>query len=234
MAARSDLEFLRRYQREFAESIDDVALDAPVRGCGDWTARELVEHLTGVYAWATRRAGGPRPLLPSGEDLAARYRAAATILEQTLVALDPDEPCWTLLDDEVSLEVPRVGTRRFWHRRQKLETLVHLWDLRTAGGLETTTTESEWLDCLDEVVTVMQPRQRRLGRTADPTVRLVFEPERGAVREFAGAADGAPRVIVRGSAQQLALLVWGRTELDDLAVDGEPEDVATALAGAVP
>ncbi len=234
MAGTSDLDFLRSYQAAFADSIAAVAPDAPVTSCGDWTVRDLVEHLSDVHTWAARRAGGPRSLLPPSDDLAARYRAAATIVHQTLARLDPDQTCWTLLDDEVSAEVPRVGTRRFWHRRQKLETLVHLWDLRTAGGLDTEASDAEWLDCLDEVLQVMHPRQRRLGRVGPPPVRLQLRPDGAAVRELAGAAQDAPLVIVGGSAKQLALLVWGRADAAGLDREGSVEQVAAALDNVVP
>lgn len=234
MAGTSDLDLLRSYQAAFADSITEVAPDAPVASCGDWTVRDLVGHLSDVHTWAARRAGGPRSLLPPSDDLVGRYRAAATIVQETLASLDPDEHCWTLLDDEVPAEVPRVGTRRFWHRRQKLETLVHLWDLRTAGGLDTDASDAEWLDCVDEVLEVMQPRQLRLGRIAPPPVRLRLEPTGADAREGLAAVKDAPLVTVRGSAKQLALLVWGRADAADLDREGSIEQIAAALRNAVP
>ena len=62
---------------------------------------------------------------------------------------------WTLVEN---------GPASFWHRRQTHETLVHLWDLRTAGGLDLSVDPRLWADTVDEVVTVMQPRQERMGR----------------------------------------------------------------------
>ena len=51
----------------------------------------------------------------------------------------------------------------FWHRRQLHETLIHLWDLRTAGGLDLVVEPMLWADTVDEALTVMHPRQVRLG-----------------------------------------------------------------------
>jgi uncharacterized protein (TIGR03083 family) len=228
------LDRLRSYQRSFEASIAEVDPAAPVTSCGDWTVRDLVEHLAGVYTWAAHRAGGPKVRLEPGKDLAAHYAAAAAIVADTFAALDPDDPCWTLLDDEVPAERPRIGVRSFWHRRQALETLVHLWDLRTAGGLVLTVSDAEWRDCVDEVVTVMQPRQLRLGRIAAPSVRVVLEPSSGGQWVLSGAPEDAELVTVRGSAEQLALLLWGRAGLGRLEVDGDSAALVNALAGAVP
>jgi uncharacterized protein (TIGR03083 family) len=172
--------------------------------------------------------------LAPGEDLAADYAAAAAVIEQTLTELDPDEPCWTLLDDEVPEDRPRLGTRRFWHRRQAMETLVHLWDLRTAGGLGLEIAADDWLDCAEEVVSVLQPRQLRLGRISAAQTRVVLAPVGGPLLELAGAPEGAAVATVRGSAKQIALLLWGRTDAEDLEVTGDRTALAAALVGIVP
>ena len=62
-------------------------------------------------------------------------RPHAAALVSTLAGLEPEQRAWTLLDDGVA-QGDRTGTVAFWDRRQKLETLIHLWDLRTAGGLQ--------------------------------------------------------------------------------------------------
>jgi uncharacterized protein (TIGR03083 family) len=234
MSASNHLDRLRTYQHSFAASIAEVEPGAPVLSCGDWTVRDLVEHLARIYTWAAHRAGGEKVRLDPGADLAAHYRAAAELITGTFTELDPDEPCWTLLDDGVPQDRARIGTRRFWHRRQALETLVHLWDLRTAGGLSLVVPAEEWLDCADEVVTVMQPRQLRLGRISPPQVQVVLEPAEGRPLVIAGAPEGAPEVVVRGSAEQLALLLWGRQSADLLEVDGDRATLAQALVGVVP
>ncbi|MBA3020714.1 MAG: maleylpyruvate isomerase family mycothiol-dependent enzyme [Propionicimonas sp.] len=234
MSDTSALAKLRNYQRLFEASIAEADPAAPVLSCGDWTVRDLVEHLAGVYTWAAHRAGGPKVRLVPGDDLAAHYAAAAAAIEQTFTELDPDEPCWTLLDDEAPEGRPRLGTRRFWHRRQAMETLVHLWDLRTAAGLGLEISAEDWLDCAEEVVSVMQPRQLRLGRISAPQTQVVLEPVDGSQLVLAGAPADAAVVTVRGSSEQIALLLWGRTDADDLEVTGDRTALAAALVGVVP
>jgi uncharacterized protein (TIGR03083 family) len=234
MSGITYLERLRSYQRCFEASIAQADPGAPVLSCGDWVVSDLIKHLADIYTWAAHRAGGPRVCLEFGGDLAAHYAAAAAVIADAFDELDPGEPCWTLLDDDVPADTPRIGTREFWHRRQALETLVHLWDLRTAAGLGLEVSEAEWLDCADEVITVMQPRQLRLGRISPPPVRVVLEPNGGPVFVVSGAAEGAAEVTVRGSAEQVALLLWGRAQPEELDVDGDRAGLTAALMGIVP
>jgi uncharacterized protein (TIGR03083 family) len=232
--ASAHLERLRDFQRRFAETLGDVSPDLPIPTCGEWTARDLALHLADIYTWAAHRAGGAKVRLEPGHDLVAHYRTAAALLVTTLSELDPDEACWTLIDDDRAADEPRIGTRAFWHRRQALETMVHLWDLRTAAGLSTVFSPDEWWDCADEVVMVMQPRQIRLGRIPAPSTRVVLVPSDAPELLLDGAAPSAPTVRVSGTAEELALLVWGRRGADALGVEGDPDALATALKGAVP
>jgi uncharacterized protein (TIGR03083 family) len=234
MSHIGDLDRLRSYQSAFAASIDDVPPDAPVAHCGDWTVSDLVEHLAEVHLWAARRAGAPRHRPAPAPDLRTGYLRAAAALSDALERLDPDQACWTLLDDDVPADVPRVGTVRFWHRRQANETLVHLWDLRTAGDAGLDLPDEEWLDCLDEAVTVMHPRQVRLGRIDSPGVLVAFAVAGGPVLELDGAPEGADRVVVHGTARELALVAWGRWDPASLEVDGNREALAGGLVGIVP
>ena len=208
-------------QARFLESIGRADPDAPVPSCGQWRVRDLVVHLASVHHWAAAQARrrDPTPLTPNPSDLASFYDAQAGELRATLAELDPGSLAWTLDDDGVPPQQQR-GTVAFWHRRQVHETLVHLWDLETA--LEQNGPEVEaswWVDCLDEVVTVMAPRQVRLRRTDPPSARLVFVPdETGAPVSLTSVASDAVDVRVSGPARTLALLAWGRVGLDDPAV----------------
>lgn len=220
MAAQlGHLDALHGYQDAFLEAIGLVDPAAPVRWCGDWTVADLVVHLARVHHWAAAKVrNAPEQALGNGpSDLAALYAGCAAELREALAGVDPDARAWTLLDDGVPPE-EQVGTVRFWHRRQALETLIHTWDLRTAGGLEFDPGPEAWLDCLDEVVTVMHPRQVRLERVPPPATRVRFEPDEGASFWLTGAPVGAPAVIVGGPAKSVALLAWGRARPDDPAL----------------
>jgi uncharacterized Actinobacterial protein TIGR03083 len=223
---------LARHQDQFLATIEVADRRAPVASCGRWLVEDLVAHLAEVHLWAAARAqdlepGGPPAV---GDDLAAHYRRAAVELREVLGRLDPDQPTWTLLDDGPQAG-SRRGTVRFWHRRQALETLVHLWDLRTAVGLDFEPGREAWLDCLDEVLTVMHPRQVRLGRVPAAGSSIEFIPDGAAAMPLA-ATSVRPGAVVRGTPRALALLVWGRTSLDDpdLRVEGDRDGLAAILA----
>ncbi|QXT63547.1 maleylpyruvate isomerase family mycothiol-dependent enzyme [Tessaracoccus palaemonis] len=211
---RPDLDALTLLQEQFRDSIDEVSPDAPMPWGGRWKARNLVNHLARVHHWAAAQASRSREL-PLGRDALTTSDAYAThagALAATLAGLDPRQPAWTLLDDGAA-PGDRTGTVGFWDRRQKLETLIHLWDLRTAGGLAMEADDSLWRDCVAEVVEVMHPRQLRLARVSAPVARLVLVAADDAW-EVSGAPHGAPSVEIFGAPRDLALLCWGRLPLD--------------------
>lgn len=241
---------LSTLQQQFLETTRRADPSTPIPWLGRWKVEQLVVHLARIHHWAAGQARRKQetPLGRGPFDLPALYEDCAAELRQTLAELDPDARAWTLLDDGRPTDdaVPAtrterpVGTVRFWHRRQTHETLVHLWDLRAAIGEDVDVDDALWLDCLDELVTVMHPRQLRLSRVPAPTVRLRFAPteqgmsEQGAdaVVTLEGAPDDAPVVTVAGPAKSLALLAWGRgvPEDDRLAAPGVTVDGDRALA----
>jgi len=213
------LDALREYQDAFLMTIPDADPATPVPWCGDWTVEDLIVHLARVHHWAAAQARMVQqvPLGDGPFELAPLYARCAAELRATLAELDPDARARTLLDDGLPPAL-QVGTVRFWHRRQALETLVHAWDLRVACGLDFDPGPAAWLDCLDEVVTIMHPRQIRLGRIAAPAARVRFDVEEGSSVWLHGAPADAPEITISGPARSLALLAWGRTTPDDPAL----------------
>lgn len=218
-SAAGDLDVLADLQADVLATLADVDPEAPVPWCGRWRVRHLVVHLARVHHWAAAQAARTRevPLGRGPFDLPELYASCAAELRETLDALDPGARAATLLDDGVP-RADRRGTVAFWHRRQKLETLVHLWDLRTAGGLPSDVGHlgdaEQWWDAVREVAEVMHPRQVRLARVAAPSVLVTLRrPDGVGVPLDGGApvAPGLPRVEVVGSARELGLLVWGRS-----------------------
>jgi len=244
-------------QDEFAATVPDVVPDALVPACGDWRASELVLHLAGVHHWAAGMAVGdpsrdedlpaPDATGPDGGTgaLAALYRRHATELRATLDAAGPDGAARTLLGD---------GPASFWWRRQSHETLVHLHDLHAArlesgpGALAAVAVAPEvWGDGVDEVVTMFQPRQVRLGRMAPLTDRLrvvasdldwswtIGAPTAdGADPDDADDADdGAADATLTTTAQRLDLLLWGRLTPEEAGavVQGDLGAARRVLAG---
>ena len=197
------LDALHEYQDAFLATIPDADPATPVPWCGDWTVEDLVVHLARVHHWAAAQARMVQqtPLGDGPFELAALYAQCAAELRATLAELDPDARARTLLDDGLP-PAEQVGTVRFWHRRQALETLVHTWDLRVACGLDFDPGPAAWLDCFDEVVTIMHPRQIRLGRIEAPATRVRFDVEEGATGLAARRAGRCSRDHHQRSGQE--------------------------------
>lgn len=219
--AQPYLDVLAALQDAFLAGVRGADPLLPVPWCGRWKVRDLVVHLARIHHWAAGQASRRRevPLGRGPFDLPELYGTCAAELMTTLRTLAPDATSSTLLGP---------GPVAFWHRRQVHETLVHLWDLRTATGSPTHADPTVWADTVDEVVTVMQPRQVALGRTPPLPVRVdlhAVDADRSWTFAATGAEDpaAAPRVEVRAPADALALLLWRRLPADApvLAVDGE-------------
>lgn len=243
MGAAPSLDFLSllaEYQSEFLAALHDADPDAPVPACGDWTVRDLVEHIAFVHHWAAAQARDEKasPLGDGPLDLAAHYEACANELRETLRALDPRQTA-RILGHPGPMT---TGTAAFWHRRQVHETLVHLHDLRAAIagkaalGLARAAPEV-WADTVDEVVTMFQPRQVEMGRMAPLRIPLglVAADLAGAPGwVLGGAGKGVDEVRSRlsGSAEGLALVLWGRLTVEEagLTVLGDRAEVDAVLS----
>jgi uncharacterized protein (TIGR03083 family) len=221
------LDELMRAQDAFVASIGEVDPTTPVPWCGSWRVRDLVVHLADVHHWAAAQARGihEAPVAPglAPED---RYRECVVELRRTLIELGPDAVGSTLLGP---------GPASFWRRRQLHETVVHLWDLRTAGGLGLDVRPEVWADTVDEVVTVMQPRQVRLGRMSPLASPIELAATDVDATWRLDTADRGPAVVrVRAPASVLALMLWGRRSPDDAEVQVSGDDVALRAALAEP
>jgi hypothetical protein len=232
------LALLAALQEAFAAGTRTADPAARVPACGRWRVRNLVEHLGRIHHWAAGQARREQetPLGRGPFDLVPFYTAQAAELHGTLVALGPDADAWTLTGR---------GPATFWWRRQLHETLVHLHDLRAAalgsgvavGAQDPVGVDAEvWADGVDEVVTMFQPRQVRLGRMAslDRTVAL-HATDVGRVWMLGAHDDtdpGAPATTVHAPARELDLLLWRRLSPDDAGatVTGDRDALEAALA----
>lgn len=220
---------LAEVQDQFHAAALKADPDLPVPACGDWSVGDLVDHLAGVHHWAAAMACDveeePRPV---PLDLAGDYAAQAAALREALAALAPDATGRILngLTDDGR------GPASFWYRRQVHETLIHLEDLRTAIGLESPQIPAEvWADTVDEVVSVMYPRQVALGRTPRVVTRVELVAPDASQHWMFGAPNAAQRVHVSGPARALALTLWHRAtpESAGLEVTGDQAALAEVL-----
>lgn len=211
-------------QDDFLTTIPRVDPTTRVPWCGRWRVTDLVVHLSRVHHWAAAQARRTQetPLGRGPFVLEDLYATCAAELRRTLAELGPDAVAWTLAEN---------GPASFWHRRQTHETLVHLWDLRTAGGLGLAAAEPAlWADTVDEVVTFMQPRQVRMGRM-EPLPAPVGLVADDVGRSWSLGGTTRPCATVTGPAEALALLLWGRTTSADarLTVGGDAAALDDAL-----
>jgi len=226
----------------FADVVAAADLELPVAACPGWTLRDLAWHLGGVHRWATialreNRSGevtdpGPDAAGP----LADWLREGADALLAALRDADPKTQCWNF--------GPPPRTAGFWFRRQALETAVHHWDARAAIGEATPLDAALAADGVDEVVTMMFPRQVRLDRcpplasslalhAADAGSRWVLAAD--GLPGPATAADALADSTVTGTGSDLLLLLWKRIGVDhpDLTVSGDWSAAQTVLTQAI-
>jgi uncharacterized protein (TIGR03083 family) len=198
-----------------------VAADGtePVPACPGWTLRDLVVHLGRVHRWARQvvltgqpqREPDDRP-----DDLSTWFAAGADALLEALTAADPAQDCWSFTTDR---------TAGFWRRRQALETAVHRWDAERSVGEPQPIDPALAADGVAEVVTLMTPRQVKLGRIPPlPTTVLLRATDTG--DEWV-LGDGSPTARVEASAETLLLLLWHRVDPGDprVRVTGDAVDV---------
>lgn len=239
MDAISSLDYpllLADFQGEFLASIPDADPEARIPGCGDWTVRELVEHLAFVHHWAAASARGEKAeeLGEGPFDLAAHYAGCATELRETLANLDPQATARILAYPKPMAPGPVA----FWQRRQVHETLIHGHDLRAAiagkaaPGLVRAIPEV-WADAVDEVVTLFYPRQVGIGRMEPLEASLRLEAtDLGAPGEWVLGDSAATAGALSGTAEGLALLLWGRASAEEagIAVVGDRDDIDAILS----
>ncbi len=207
---------------------DPDRLDRAIAACPGWSVRDVIRHLGAVHRWVgyAVREGNPRapaPDYPPDADLATWWGAGADELLEVLRG-DPQTPAWTLA------EPATVG---FWRRRQAHEHAIHRWDLLTALDAPADIDPDLAADGVDEVVTVMWPRQVRLGRVNDPGHEIELVTDAPARRWVLGSA---PQVAsVSGDPATLDLALWHRLPASDerLRWSGDVELGQATLALAV-
>lgn len=225
LSRESYLGTLERDADAFAALLHDVDLGSPVPDCPGWDVADLARHLGGVHRWAhgiiTTGSPGQEPTGPGDEDeLRSWFMAGAAQVLDALRSTDQQTPVWTF--------GPRPRLVEFWLRRQPHETSMHLGDARRALGVPHRVDVAFAADGVDEVATMMTPRQVRLERIApiQHGVRLVLSdaPETSYVLAGDCTDRSAPTVAtVTGQAEDLLLALWRRTGLERLSVTGDAD-----------
>ena len=218
---------LQTSTRRLAALVAEADPAAPVPGCPDWCAADLVEHVGGVYQWAVSAVLTGQPeadVSPAPADLSALapwFSGHADELVRVLTGTDPDQAAWTFGRGH--------GTAGWWTRRAVHETLLHTFDLLDSQGRA-----EEWQvpaglawDALGEVVTLFYPRQVRMGRV-DPLPGTLLLSPTDLDTDPVAVGDGRPVVEVSAPAAELVLLAYRRRTSED------PEAAALLAHGLTP
>lgn len=147
--------------RRFAEVLASVDPAVPVPTCPEWTAADLVWHLTEVQWFWGSIAEGPildgaeietleadKPPRPEGyDDLLALFDTARQRLAAAISEGPDDTPMWSWAAEQ---------TLGFTRRRQAHEALIHRVDAELTAGVPVEPLNSALAaDGVDEVLTVM-------------------------------------------------------------------------------
>jgi uncharacterized protein (TIGR03083 family) len=223
LSSATYLESLDRDARSFGDLVRTADHTEPVPDCPGWSLGDLARHLGGVHRWAhdvvTTGSPGDEPDGPHDRgELHEWFVAGAAQLLDVLRSTDPRQPAWTF--------GPKPRLVEFWVRRQPHETSMHLGDARRTLGLPHALDAEFAADGVDEVVTMMTPRQVRLARIPPLPhgVRLEAVDVPGRAWVLAGDCTdtGAPTAAtVTGTAEDLLLALWRRTGLERLTVTGD-------------
>lgn len=250
------LEHLRGDSARFLDVLAATYPEARVPSCPDWTAADLLHHLTDVqWFWGTvvaHRLTSPQQIEGFEEPARAPYpdmldamRAASETLATALESTPPETPVWTWSTEQ---------TAGFVFRRQAHEALIHRVDAELAGGGRTPLDPALASDGVDEALRVMfggcppwgtitPEADKRVRITALDTganwlvtlARLSGTDEEGTVHDEADIVvaddDGGPVLAeVRAAGADLDCWLWHRPTWTAPTLDGDPE-VLSELEG---
>jgi uncharacterized protein (TIGR03083 family) len=212
-----------------ADAIRGADPATPVPTCPGWDLGKLARHVGMTHRWAAELVRtraierlDPRTLaleLPADPaDYADWIDAGGDVLVAALHAADPDDSMWAWGADQHV---------RFWSRRMLHETVVHTADAMIARGAEPLLEPATAVDAVDELLDNLPsagyfaPKVAEL-RGQGESIHLHctdIEGEWMVTLTPAGYtwehAHGKGTVAVRGSAGDLALLLYGRRRADD-------------------
>ena len=154
------LDHIRRDSARFREVLAGCDPSTPVPSCPEWTAADLLWHLTEVQHWwrammvnrpqSAEEMGYTDPVRPEGYDaqLAAYDETHAGFIAAIQTA-DPAEPAYSWSSD------PDDHTVGFTYRRQAHEALIHRVDAELTAGALTPLDPALAADGVDEVLDKM-------------------------------------------------------------------------------
>ncbi|WP_203566905.1 maleylpyruvate isomerase family mycothiol-dependent enzyme [Aestuariimicrobium ganziense] len=251
---------IRTESDRFASVLATTDAGAPVPSCPEWTADDLLWHLTEVHLFWSRIIGdrvtevddeaafaAGNPPRPDGREalLDLRTHATDTLLD-ALGQRSDDEQAWSWFEDDQT-----VG---FTHRMQTHEATIHRVDAElTAGVPISPIAAAVAAEGIDHSIDVMRggvpdwatltPAVTAVLRATDTGQTWTVEvgrwsgigPQSG--NEFdepflrrAGADSPAPTAEASGTVEQLDLWMWGRPS--EVVTSGDEDAVARLVTAA--
>ncbi|MEU3553076.1 TIGR03085 family metal-binding protein [Streptomyces fragilis] len=200
--------FAKRERLLLADLLETAGPEAPTL-CGEWTARDLAAHVV-VRERRADAAGGI--LIKALADRLERVRAefAAKPYEELIQLIRTGPP-----------RMSPFSLKQVDEASNTVEFYVHTEDVRRAA--------KDWtpreLDPVfqDALWSRLERMARLLGRRAP--VGLVLRRPDG---RTAVANRGAPVVTVTGEPSELLLFAFGRQDVADVVLDGDPDAVTKA------
>ncbi|GAB3128665.1 maleylpyruvate isomerase family mycothiol-dependent enzyme [Tsukamurella serpentis] len=217
-------------------AIDPSHLDDEVPSCPGWTVRHGIIHTGGAHRWATMfLQAGPDSKerfvpdvsdVPDGDAVLRWYAGTVADLLAELRRHDPDQPARAFIGRTVAA---------FWMRRMAQEVSIHRWDLQNAlpDGAEPLTARTA-ADGITELTQMQIPRLIERNGLPDSLVGRVITitatdtGDRWTVRLRGDGievlSEPAPAdVVLSGTASDLDLVLWRRTEPGTVDLQGERE-----------
>jgi uncharacterized protein (TIGR03083 family) len=206
--------------------------DARVPWSDHWTVQDVAHHVGGVHHVVAQLVDG-RPEgdfslfsqleSPDQSDpaLAAWVAEGTAALVGQLRATDPEAECWSWWPDGRS-----AG---WWQRRMAQETLVHRWDAELGAGIPREPMDpAVAADGIDEFLDVFTAVGRMVhSAPSGPSVHVHCTDTEG--EWLLGLSTPGGRDLtrehakgdtaMRGPAEALLLLVWGRALPEDIGVE---------------
>ena len=249
------LEHIVSDSQRFRAALADCDPATLVPSCPEWTADDLLWHLTEVQGfWAhiiEHRPSSPEgyqePTRPAGHAaLLASFDTASASLVGALARADAEEPAWSWDDDHT------VG---FTFRRQAQEALVHRVDAEQTARIASTLDIELAADGVDEVLAIFYGGCPPWATYAvlpyvvevvvTDTQESIFVqpgqfsgtgPESGTVYDRVGMIDvmasPAPAdATIAGTAADLLLWLWSRADHGNLSLTGDPDAIAAFNEG---
>jgi uncharacterized protein (TIGR03083 family) len=246
------LDHIRRDSARFREVLAECDPAARVPSCPDWSAADLLWHLTTVQHWwhamianrprTPEEMGYAEPVRPEGHAaLLEAYDEVHTAFVAVLEAAEPAEPAYSWSGDPAN---HNVG---FTYRRQAHEALIHRLDAELVAGDVTPLDTALAADGVDEALDWMYGNLPPWG-SFDPLPRFVeFRMPDAATSVwtqlgiFTGtspdgevyadekdmhvvADPGRPAdVVVEGEAAALDAWLWKRRDDAGITVTGDSE-----------